>query len=214
MCLRFILFGTLGFLNLGGYFLPHFRKVFNYHLLKYFLMSFLLSSFSGTLMIQMLGHLTFSQRSLRLFSFLLILFSPLLLLFPPFYLPPHLSALLHQLFYCQFLPECFYSVIALFVIDWLFFISSRSLLSISCIFSILVSSLFICNSIMFSRFWIVFTIIILNSFPGRLPIPSFVWFGGSFYHVPLPAKYCSAFSFCLDCCVSSPFCRLEVFGSS
>ena len=40
-CLGFILFGTLGFLNLGGYFLHHFRKNFNYYFLKYFLMSFL-----------------------------------------------------------------------------------------------------------------------------------------------------------------------------
>ena len=37
--------------------------------------SFFLSSSSGTPMIQMLGHLTFSQRSLRLSSFLLIHFS-------------------------------------------------------------------------------------------------------------------------------------------
>ena len=37
----FILFGTLGLLDLGGYFLPHFREVFNYYLLKYFLMPFL-----------------------------------------------------------------------------------------------------------------------------------------------------------------------------
>ena len=59
---------------------------------------FLLSSFSGTPTIQMLGHLTFSQRSLRLSSFLLILFSSLLHLFPPFYLPPYLSYLLSQFF--------------------------------------------------------------------------------------------------------------------
>ena len=39
-CLGFILFGTLGFLDLGDYFLPHFREVFNYYLLKYFLMVF------------------------------------------------------------------------------------------------------------------------------------------------------------------------------
>ena len=32
---------SLGFLDLGGYFLPHFREVFNYYLLKYFLMPFL-----------------------------------------------------------------------------------------------------------------------------------------------------------------------------
>ena len=29
---------------------------------------------------------------------------------------------------------------------------------------------------------------------------SLVWFGGHL-HVPLPADYLSAFSFCLDCCV-------------
>ena len=51
---------------------------------------FFLSS-SGTPMIQMLGCLTLSQRSLMLSSFLLILFSSLLHLFPPFYLLPHLS---------------------------------------------------------------------------------------------------------------------------
>ena len=32
---------SLGFLDLSRYFLPHFREVFNYYLLKYFLMAFL-----------------------------------------------------------------------------------------------------------------------------------------------------------------------------
>ena len=32
---------SLGFLDLGDYFLPHFREVFYYYLLKYFLMVFL-----------------------------------------------------------------------------------------------------------------------------------------------------------------------------
>ena len=41
--------------------------------------------------------------------------------------------------------------------------SPRSLLNLSCIFLILVSRLFICNSNLFSRFLIIFTIIILNS---------------------------------------------------
>ena len=45
----------------------------------------------------------------------------------------------------------------------LFFSSSRSLVNISCIFSIFAS-------ILFPRSWITFTIIILNSFSGRLPI--------------------------------------------
>ena len=43
--------------------------------LSIFSWSFFLSSSSGTPMIRMLGHLTLSQRSLRLSSFLLILFS-------------------------------------------------------------------------------------------------------------------------------------------
>jgi len=32
---------SLGFLDLGDYFLPHFREVFNYYLLEYFLVVFL-----------------------------------------------------------------------------------------------------------------------------------------------------------------------------
>ena len=43
--LGFILFGTLHFLDLGGYFLPHFRKVLNYYR-KHFLMPFLFVFFS------------------------------------------------------------------------------------------------------------------------------------------------------------------------
>ena len=65
---------SLGFLGLGDYFFPH-REVFNYYLLKYFLMVFLFVFFFWTPMIQMLGCLTLSQRSLRLSSFLLIHFS-------------------------------------------------------------------------------------------------------------------------------------------
>ena len=37
---------SLGFLDLGGYFLPHFMGVFNYYLLKYFFMAFLFVFFS------------------------------------------------------------------------------------------------------------------------------------------------------------------------
>ena len=39
--LGFILWDSPCFLDLGDYFLPHFREVFNYYLLKYFLMAFL-----------------------------------------------------------------------------------------------------------------------------------------------------------------------------
>ena len=74
-CLGFILFGTLWVLDVGGYFLPHFREVLNYYLLKHFLMAFLFVFLIWDSYDSILGHLTVSQRSLRLSSFLLILFS-------------------------------------------------------------------------------------------------------------------------------------------
>ena len=66
---------------------------------------FLLSSSSGTPMIQMVECLTLSQRSLRLSSFLFILF--FFIYFHHLYLPAHLSFLLPQLFYYWFPAECF-----------------------------------------------------------------------------------------------------------
>ena len=74
------------------------------------------------------------------------------------------------------------------------------MLNISCTFSMLVSRLFICNSILFSRFWIIFTIIILNSFSDSLSPPLLFALVG-IYHVPLCSEYFSALSSCLDCCV-------------
>ena len=70
---------------------------------------FFLSSSCGTLMIRMLGHLSLSQRSVRLSSFLLIFFpfTSCLHLFLPFCLLPHVSYILPQLFYYWFPPECF-----------------------------------------------------------------------------------------------------------
>ena len=94
--LGFILFGTLwvswtwviiSFPILGKFSAIISSRTFSW--------SFFLSSSSGTPMIQMLGRLTLSQRSLRLSSFLLIRFSFFLIhLFLSFYLLPHLSYLL------------------------------------------------------------------------------------------------------------------------
>ena len=84
---------SMGFLDLGGYFLPHFREVFNYYLLKYFLMAFLFVFFFWDSYDSNVGAFNIvpevSEAVLTL-----ILFSPLLHVFPPFYLPPHLSYLL------------------------------------------------------------------------------------------------------------------------
>jgi len=110
-CLGFILFGTLWvfwiWVDISFPILGKFSTIISSSIFPW---PFFLSSSSGTPMIRMLGHLTLSQRSLRLSSFLLILFlfSSLLHLFPPFYLPPQLSYVLPQLFYCWFPPECFF----------------------------------------------------------------------------------------------------------
>ena len=53
------------------------------------------------------------------------------------------------------------------------------------------------RSLLFTRFWIIFTVITLNSFSGRLPISSsFVW-SGKFLPCPSSAAYFCVFSFCL-----------------
>ena len=96
-CLGFILFGTLwvswNWVAISFSILGKFSTIIS---LSIFSWPFFLPSSPGTPMIQMLRHLTLSQRSLRLPSFLIILFlfSSLLHLLPSFYLPPHLSYLL------------------------------------------------------------------------------------------------------------------------
>ena len=83
------------------------------------------------------------------------------------------------------------------------FSSSRSLLNMSCIFSIL-----------FPGFWIIFTVITLNYFSGRLPISSsFVCSGGL-----LPCFFICCVFLCLLIllnllCLGSPFHRLKVHSS-
>ena len=91
----------------------------------------------------------------------------------------------------------------LLIIVCLLFSSSQSLLNFSCIFSIL-----------FPRFWIIFTIITLNSFSGRLPIfSSFVWSGGF-----LPCSFICCVFLCLLIllnllCLGSHLLRLQVRSS-
>ena len=91
----------------------------------------------------------------------------------------------------------------LFIIVCLLFTSSRPLLNVSCIFSILCP-----------RFWIIFIIIILNSFSGRLPTSSsFFWSGGF-----LPCSFICCVFLCLLIllnllCLGSLFRRLQVRSS-
>ena len=63
----------------------------------------------------------------------------------------------------------FISVIMPLITDYLFFSFYRFLLNVSCVFSM-------CASILFIRIWVIFIIIALNSFSGRLSISSlFTW---------------------------------------
>ena len=141
----------------------------------------------------MLVRLMLSQRSLRLSSILFILFSLFCsavvistVLSSRSLICSSASVILLLIASREFL----ISFIVLFIIVCLFFSSSRSLLNVSCIFSIL-----------FPRFWIIFTIITLNSFSGRLPISSsFVCLVG-LYLAPSSAVCFSVVSFCLTYCV-------------
>ena len=111
-CLGFILFRTLSFLDLSDYFLPHFREVFNNYLLKYFLMVFLFVFFFWDSYDSNVGacNIVPEVSEVVLISFSSFFLFPLFHLFLPFYLLPHLSYLLPPLFYCCFLPECFYLI--------------------------------------------------------------------------------------------------------
>ena len=128
---------------------------------------FLLSFSSGAPMIRMLRCLTLSQRS-HFFLFILLCFS---------YFHHSIFWLTYPFFCLSYstvgsLQSGLVSVIVFLIADWLFFISSQSLLCISCILSVHASSLCSQASILFSIFWIIFTINILNSYSGRLPISS------------------------------------------
>ena len=91
----------------------------------------------------------------------------------------------------------------LVIIVCLLFSTSVSLLNVYFIFSLV-----------FPRFWIVFTIITLNSFSGRLPISSsFVWSGGF-----SPCSFICCVFLCLLIllnllCLGSPFRRLQICSS-
>ena len=66
---------SLGFLDLGDYFLHHFKELFNYYLVKYFLMVFLVVFFFWDSYDSNVGAFNIVPEVLRLSSFLLIHFS-------------------------------------------------------------------------------------------------------------------------------------------
>ena len=160
--LGFILYGTLcaswTWLTISFSVLGNFSTIISskfYHILLFF------SSSSGTPIIQILVHLIWSQRSLRLSSAFFILFTL-------FWSSEGISTILSSSsLICSsnsdillLMPSRVFliSVIVLFASVCVFFNSSRCLLIDSYIFSILFTRLF----------EIIFTIIILNSFSSRL----------------------------------------------
>ena len=160
--------GCLGFLDLVGYFLSHAREVFIYNLLKYFLIPFPFLFFLWAPYNSNVGVLNVvpevSETVLIYFHY--FFFIPLC-----FSYFQHSVSQLTYLFFCLILllvhsSVDFISVIMLFIVDCLFFISSRSLLNVSCIFSIHAYILYFCASILFPRFWIIFTIIPPNFYFG------------------------------------------------
>ena len=101
-------------------------------------------------------------------------------------------------------------LIMFFIVDCLFFISLRSSLNFSCIFSMHGSILSICAFILFLRLWIMFAIITLNSISGRLLISSsFVWSCGFLPCSLICCMYLCLFIFFKSLCFESHFCRLE-----
>ena len=128
---------SLGFLDLGDYFLPHFREVFNYYLLKYFLMVFLfvfffwdsydsnVGAFNTVPEISEVVLISFNSFFLSASFISTILSSTLLILSSASVIPSVPSRVLWS-------PLLHYSLL----IDS-FFISSMALLNISCTFSIL-----------------------------------------------------------------------------
>ena len=131
----------MSFLDLDGYFCFYVREVFDYNLLKYFLRHFLFLSFWNPYNLKV-SVLNVAPRllSLRLPSFFFHFF--------------HYSALLQSVILVLVPSSVFFliSAIVLFIADHLFFISSISLLNISCIFSICTYILFNCASILFLKF--------------------------------------------------------------
>ena len=172
----------LGFLNLGGYFLPHYREAFNYYLLKYVLMPFHFVFFWNSY-VSNVGAFNIVPEVSEIVLFLLIRFSfsSPFHLFLPFCLPPPYPIFCLHYSTVGSLQSVFYLIFCIIHYILTLFYFFQVLVKPFYIFSILVCRLFICDSILISRFWIIFTIIIQNSLSGRFPISSsFVWFGGHF----------------------------------
>ena len=110
---------SLGFLDLGGYFLPHFREVFYYYLFKYFLMPFLFAFFWNSYDSNVGAFNIVPEVSeVVLISFNIFFSFPLCFI----YFHHSISHLIYPIFCFSYstlgsLQRAFISLIALFIID-------------------------------------------------------------------------------------------------
>ena len=196
---------SLHFLELIDCFLSHIAEVFNYNIFKYFLSPFLFLFFWDPYNSNVgVFNVDPEVSETVLNSFHSSLFCSAVVISTILSLRSFVHSSAWVILLLIHSREFLILLSVVFIIVCLLFSSSRSLLNISCIFSIL-----------FPRFWIIFTIITLNYFSGRLPISSlFVWSGG---FLPCSFIWC-VFLFLLILlnllCLGSPFCRLQVHISS
>ena len=170
---------SLGFSDLGDYFLPHSREIFNYYLLKYFLMIFPFVFFFWDSYDSNVAafNIVLEVSEIVLISFNSFFFFPLWFI----YISTILSSISLILFSASVIlllvpfRVFLISGTVLFVSVCLFFSCSRSLLIYSCIFSILFQDF---------KKKIIFTIIILNSFSGSCLFPPHLLGLLCFYFVP------------------------------
>ena len=206
-----------GFLDLCNYFLPHFGEVFSYYLLEYFLMAFIFVLFFWDSYDSNVGafHIVPEVPEVVLISFDSFFFFPFCFIY------------FHYFIFSTSLILSSASIILLLVPCRVFLISFIALIIFIDFFLVLlvlvkhflhlfnpVSKLFICNSILFSIFWIISFIIILNCFSGRFPISSsFVWLGGHFSCFFTCCVFLCLFILFRLLCLEWDFCILVVCGS-
>ena len=196
---------SLFFLQLGYYFFSYIREVFDYNLFKYFFQAL----FFSLLLLEPLNV------NLGAFNIVPEVSETVLIYFHSFFF-----ILLHDSDFHYSVFQITYSFLCLSysAIDFLwcifrfiycvahlcfFFRFSIRLLYISFIFSI-------CAIILFLRYWVIFTVITLNYFSGRLPICSSFSCSCRFLS-------CSFFCNIILCllilsnllCLWTPFCRLQ-----
>ena len=103
-----------------------------------------------------------------------------------------------------------YCIVHLCLLVFFFFKSSISLLNISCISPV-------CTVILFLRSWIIFTVVILNSFSGRLPNSTSLNCSSGVLLVPSSRTYFGVVSVCLTFCICgfrSTDCKIIVLLAS